>query len=190
MSEQPSSVEARNRRTLKKLLLWAVGMFAFAFLMVPLYGVICEVTGLNGKSSAGLPADPPDRVVTDRSVVVEFTTQTGKHMQGEFVAETASVRVHPGELTSVNFHANNPGSAMMVARAMPSVAPGKAARYVHKTRCFCFGPQKLLAGERKALPVHFYLDPDIPRHINQLTLSYTLFDVTERAEDNNSVAVR
>jgi cytochrome c oxidase assembly protein subunit 11 len=47
----------------------------------------------------------------------------------------------------------------------------------------------LLAGERKDMPMIFYLDPEIPSHINQFTLSYTIFDVTERvAGKNNSVA--
>ena len=52
MSEKQLSVEERNKRTLKKLLIWAVAMFGFAFLMVPFYNVICDITGLNGKTSS------------------------------------------------------------------------------------------------------------------------------------------
>jgi cytochrome c oxidase assembly protein subunit 11 len=78
----------------------------------------------------------------------------------------------------------------MITQSIPSVTPGEAARYLHKTQCFCFDQQTLAAGERKDMPMIFYLDPEIPRHINQFTLSYTIFDVTERvAGKNNSVAV-
>lgn len=44
--------ENQNRRTTIQLLLIAVGAFGFAFALVPLYDVICEVTGLNGKTNS------------------------------------------------------------------------------------------------------------------------------------------
>ena len=174
MSGEQLSVEQRNKRTLKKLLIWAVAMFGFAFLMVPFYNVICDVTGLNGKTSRTAATQVPENVVADRTVTVEFITQKGDGIGGEFSSETKRVKVHPGVIT----------------QSIPSVTPGEAARYLHKTQCFCFDQQTLLAGERKDMPMIFYLDPDIPSHINQFTLSYTIFDVTERvAGKNNSVAV-
>ena len=36
---------------LKRLILICIGMFAFAFALVPLYDVFCDITGLNGKPS-------------------------------------------------------------------------------------------------------------------------------------------
>ena len=37
-------------KTAKKLGLVAVAMFGFGYLMVPIYNVLCEVTGINGKT--------------------------------------------------------------------------------------------------------------------------------------------
>ena len=37
-------------RTVKRLSLIVVGMSAFAFALVPLYDLFCEITGLNGKT--------------------------------------------------------------------------------------------------------------------------------------------
>ena len=89
MSEnQQLSVEQRNKRTLKKLLIWAVAMFGFAFLMVPFYNVICDVTGLNGKTSSTAATQVPETVVADRTVTVEFITQKGDGISGEFTSET------------------------------------------------------------------------------------------------------
>jgi cytochrome c oxidase assembly protein subunit 11 len=34
------------------------------------------------------------------------------------------------------------------------------------------------------MPMIFYLDPALPKHINTITLSYTMFDVTERVAGN------
>ena len=36
---------------LKRLIIISIGMFAFAFALVPLYDVFCDLTGLNGKPS-------------------------------------------------------------------------------------------------------------------------------------------
>ena len=47
------NLDQRNRGIIKKLVLTVAGMFAFAFAMVPLYNVLCEVTGLNGKTKIG-----------------------------------------------------------------------------------------------------------------------------------------
>lgn len=190
MSKKQQSVEKRNKRTLKMLLIWALAMFGFAFLMVPFYNVICDITGLNGKTSSTAATEVPERVVADRTVTVEFITQKGDGISGEFSSETTRVKVHPGEITLVHFYASNPTPKDMITQSIPSVTPGEAARYLHKTQCFCFDQQILAAGERKDMPMIFYLDPEIPRHINQFTLSYTIFDVTERvAGKNNSVAV-
>ena len=104
MSEKQLSVEERNKRTLKKLLIWAVAMFGFAFLMVPFYNVICDITGLNGKTSSTAATDVPEQVVADRTVTVEFITQKGDGISGEFTSETKRVKVHPGEITLVHFH--------------------------------------------------------------------------------------
>ena len=183
MSEQ--NLQQRNQRTLRKLLIWAVAMFGFAFAMVPFYDVICDITGLNGKTSTTASTEGPSQVVEDRTVTVEFITQRGEGVNGDFPSATRRVEVHPGEITLVNFFASNPKSSDIITQSIPSVSPGEAARYLHKTQCFCFDQQSLAAGERKEMPMIFYLDPELPRHINTLTLSYTIFDVTDRVAATN-----
>ena len=91
-----------------------------------------------------------------------------------------SVEVHPGEVMDTVFLAFNPTERDMIGQAIPSLVPFKAAEYFHKTECFCFNQQILKAGEKADLPLRFIVDPDIPKNVNTITLSYTLFDVTER----------
>ncbi len=50
MGKRRNSKERSIRRTGLKLAAVALGMFAFGYALVPLYNVICEVTGLNGKT--------------------------------------------------------------------------------------------------------------------------------------------
>lgn len=188
MSLQPD-LEQRHHRTLGKLLLGAVAMFGFAFAMVPLYDVICDITGLNGKTRNEAAAAPL-QADEARTVRVEFLTTRSQGMPWQFEPEVYSIEVHPGAVTQVNFLAGNPTAGTMVAQAIPSVSPGLAAPHLKKTQCFCFTQQLLTAGENTSMPVVFYLDPALPKHITTVTLSYTLFDVTDSPQAKAALASR
>lgn len=154
-------------------------MFAFAYAMVPLYNVLCDVTGLNGKSSGGrMRATQLEQVDTSRQIRVNFMVMNNESMPWVFNGPTAYVDVHPGEVTRVDFYAKNPTAQDMVGQTIPSVVPAEAARYLKKTECFCFNEQPLQAGQEANMPMIFFIDPSIPREIEELTLSYTLFDIT------------
>lgn len=169
-----------NAKTTAQLLMLAVGMLAFAlFVMPPLYDAFCEITGLNGKTGGRYEAVPA-AVDRDRLVKVQFVASNNESMPWEFKPGVVEMRVHPGEAIDNVFHARNPTSQGMVGQAIPSLAPSKAAAYFHKTECFCFNQQKLAAGESAELALRFIVDPELPPSVNTITLSYTLFDVTER----------
>ena len=68
----------------------------------------------------------------------------------------------------------------MVGQAVPSVTPFNAAEYLHKTECFCFEQQQLEQGEGLDMPLRFIVDSNLPKDVKTLTLSYTLYDVTEQ----------
>jgi cytochrome c oxidase assembly protein subunit 11 len=70
-------------------------------------------------------------------------------------------------------------SAASVAQAVPSISPSVAAQYFHKTQCFCFSPQRFLAGEGRSMPVRFIVDPQLPAYVDKLTLAYTFYDTTQ-----------
>jgi cytochrome c oxidase assembly protein subunit 11 len=90
------------------------------------------------------------------------------------------IRVHPGEIRSTAFIASNPLQQDMVAQAIPSIVPARAAAYFNKTECFCFNQQPLKAGEEADLPLQFVIDQALPEDIHTITLSYTLYDISER----------
>lgn len=156
-----------------------VGMFIFAiWIMPPLYDAFCEITGLNGKTGGKYEA--VEVVVdTSREVTVQFLASNNENMPWEFRPHVRTMKVHPGQEVEVNFYARNPTSQDMVAQAVPSVVPYKAAEYFHKTECFCFNRQPLVAGASADLPLRFIVDQDIPKQVHTITLSYTIFDITE-----------
>lgn len=173
---------SKNLRSVQKLLLAVVFMFGFGFALVPLYNVFCEITGLNGKTGGAYTlAESELSADESRSIKVQFLARANAGMSWKFWPDTGSVTVHPGVPTTVNFFVENPTDRAMVAQAVPSVVPFRAANYLHKTECFCFERQQLAAGEFMEMPVRFIVDQELPEDVSTVTLSYALFDITELA---------
>ena len=172
-----SDSRTSQRKQTVLLLLLAVGMFGFAFALVPLYNLFCEVTGLNGKTSAQAVTSVPAPQSVGREVTIEFLAHVGRGMPWEFRPTQGRLRVRLGEINETTFYVRNFASQAVTGQAVPSVTPGQAARYLHKIECFCFTQQTLDAGEEMEMPVKFYMAEDLPAEVSTLTLSYTLFPV-------------
>lgn len=166
-------------RLVPRLLLLVALMFGFGFALVPIYDVMCQAFGINGKT-AGEAYQGEQGVIEDRQVRVQFLATNSVEMVWEFRPQADELTVHPGASNEMLFVAYNPTDKPMTAQAIPSVAPSKAAAYFHKTECFCFTQQVLQPGERIEMPVRFIVDRDLPADVHHLTLAYTLFDVTAR----------
>ncbi len=171
----------RSKLHVLQLLALTAGMFGFGFALVPLYEMMCEAFGLNGKVDLEAAAAEPMVIDTSRTVAVEFTTTVNGGRNWKFHPEQPSVAVHPGQMTTVNFFATNTENHDLVAQAVPQVAPWDAAKYLKKTECFCFNNQAFKAGEEKKMPVVFTIDPELPAFIDRVTLSYTFFGVSDVA---------
>lgn len=177
MRKSRSGPHAVNRRTGVKLGLVAVCMFGLGYALVPLYDVICQVTGLNGKTvRVEASAATRTRVDDQRWVLVEFTGQTMNGLPWEFRPLQKSLRVHPGETTEAWFEVRNISEEDIVGQAVPSLAPNRAASHFKKTECFCFTQQKLASHETRRLPVRFTVDPALPGDVGTVTLSYSFFN--------------
>ncbi|RYV02915.1 cytochrome c oxidase assembly protein [Shewanella sp. OPT22] len=187
MAANPNINPNHGKKSNKKLVLWLIGgsiaMFGFGFALVPLYDIMCQTLGINGKTATSAKAYTAEQIVDKtRLVNIEFMAQIPPGMNWEFGPQVNTMKVHPGELIRTNFIAKNLSSSAVVGQAVPSVSPGQGALYFHKTECFCFNQQPLAAGADSELPLIFFIDPDLPSSINTLTLSYTLFDVTASSQ--------
>ncbi|WP_025738903.1 cytochrome c oxidase assembly protein [Salinivibrio socompensis] len=172
----------KSTRSARRLFVLAVAMFGFAFALVPLYDVFCEVTGINGKTDNQAAASSVG-IDTERVVTVEFVAYTSPGMRWTFEPQINRIQVHPGETHTIHYLATNNARYDTIGQAVPSVSPGLAAQYFNKIECFCFNRQPLPRGEDASLPLIFYVDPELPDDINHLTLAYTLFDVTASVEE-------
>ena len=168
------SLQQANRRTGKKLFVVAVLMFGFGYALIPLYSVLCKVTGMNGKTDT--VAALPTSVDTSRTITVELTGLANSGLPWDFKPAQNEIKVHPGEVKVVNFIARNYSAEKITGQAMPSVAPNRSARYFKKLDSFNFKPQTLAAGETREMPVRFYVDTKLPKGVDRITLSFTFFN--------------
>ena len=170
--------DAANKKLGFKLLWIVAGALIFAFALVPLYDVLCSVTGLNGKTKS--TADIGNTKVDEtRFVTVEFTSSVMPGLAWNFRPKQASIKVHPGQIETVLFEAKNVTNQTVAGQAIPSVSPGKASPHLKKIECFCFQRQELKAGESKDMPLRFYVSPDIPQDVSVITLSYAFFNAVK-----------
>ncbi len=183
---QPGSkAKSLNRRLVSRLVILAVAMFGFGYAMVPLYGVFCDVTGLGGRS-VNISANTDGVEVSDRQVRIRFLATTHSDLPWKFqpLEKTSTIRL--GELSETRFLAMNPTQSDMIGQATYNVVPPEASLYFVKTECFCFTEQMLASNESREMPVYFFVQPDLPENIKEITLSYTFYR-NEEAERSAQV---
>jgi cytochrome c oxidase assembly protein subunit 11 len=170
------AINKANRSLTRQLWLFAAGAFAFGFALVPLYDVLCDLTGYGDKSKlreASTIVEAPDE---NRLITIELLADSPSFGDWEFRPLTPTIEVHPGRLYEAKFYARNMRALPVTAQAIPSIAPLQATKYFHKTECFCFTPQAFDARQERELTVRFIVDPKLPVNIDRLTLAYAMYD--------------
>jgi cytochrome c oxidase assembly protein subunit 11 len=170
-------LKSSNRRLGLKLMLVSVFFAGFGFAMVPMYDVICRLTGINGRTNAqAVQKAENTQVDLTRWVNVEFLSHTMPGVDLEFKAEQFTMKIHPGDIIHASYTVKNNSSETFVGQAVPSVTPAVAAPYFQKIECFCFSQQTLKPGEVRTMPVVFFVNPEMGRDLGTVTLSYTFFE--------------
>ena len=166
-----------NRKTFVRLAAIALGMFGFGYLLVPFYYQICEAWGVNLVDKPS--AVQNTQVDKSRLVTIEFDSNI-HHMAWTFRPLVNQVKVHPGELATVEYEVVNASSVPVTGQAVASYGPQLAGEYFRKLECFCFTQQTLAPGETRRMPVVFVVDARLPKDVNTIALSYTFFQVEGR----------
>jgi cytochrome c oxidase assembly protein subunit 11 len=178
-----------NNKSLRIMIVVVLLMFGFGYALVPLYDLLCDITGLNGKTGRLDSAQANTEIVTavsdvfsrkERWVTVQFNSDTGTGLPWEFKPLANKIRVRLGEQNLVYFLARNTSNEAITGQAVPNVVPGRAARHFKKVECFCFSRQTLKPGETKKMPVRFVVQKGLDKRVDAVVLSYTFFN-TDKA---------
>ncbi|MDX1970974.1 MAG: cytochrome c oxidase assembly protein [Candidatus Sumerlaeia bacterium] len=174
--EDASTVARKNGKFLMILASIGVVMFLFAFANVPLFGMLC--------SALGIPLSPLEpRVVasepTDREVKMIFLgTKSGDiPLQVSPVNTLQMARL--GEVVTNDYRFVNLSDRWVYFYPIHTLQPIAVADLIDLSKCFCFNPQKIAPGARVTLPVVYQISSDLPENYNNLTMNYTMFEITE-----------
>ncbi|MEI8163492.1 MAG: cytochrome c oxidase assembly protein [Betaproteobacteria bacterium] len=173
---------------IRRLLLLVAAASVFGFGLVPLYNVLCEATGFNGKTGGGKEgfgigglaaaiAAPAPAIDRSRLVTVDFTGTVMPGLPWQIRPLTPSLDTHPGDMQQVRFLVSNTSDRTIVGQAVPSVTPGQAAKHFQKIECFCFTQQTLAPGEAREMPLVFIVKPGLDPDIRNITLSYSFYSL-------------
>ena len=130
------------------------------------------VKRLNGAGSSS----PPENGLIPRRGSSCTKPAVGATAPWEFRPAQSSIEVHPGTIVEATYVARNLTGAAQTAQAVPSITPGLAAEHFKKIECFCFTPQAFAAHEARTLSVRFLIDPELPAHLDTVTLAYTFYE--------------
>ena len=180
------SVSKFSQRRLDVMVAAACGVFAAlmlgaAYAAVPLYDWFCRTTGFGGTPQIAAAAPPH---TLDRKVEVRFDANVAGGLPWRFEPERRSIEVRIGEVVTVNYKVVNASARESVGVASYNVTPPTTGAYFSKINCFCFAEQRLAAGEKRDMPVVFFVDPALVKDAEQdglaaITLSYTMYPVRQ-----------
>lgn len=178
--KQVKCIDKGIRHSVIILTCLVIFMFAFTYLMVPIFTYACQKLGINGKNvmTATVPKTGM-QLDESRLIKVEFASTIHGNVGFKFEPLQRVIRIHPGERKLIYFYAENQTGKDKTIQAVPSITPADGARFFKKIECFCFTQQFFKKGEKADMFVNFYIDPSVPKNIKEITLAYTLFDVTD-----------
>ena len=167
------------KKTYLSLTFFTIFMFSFSYMLVPLYDIFCEITGLNGKTNQErvlvVNENPSERFVT-----VKFTSTVANSAPFTFEPIDREMVVQVGKIYNTFYTLTNNTTSVKHATASPSVVPHEDAEYFKKIECFCFSQQQINGLETKELPLQFIIDNELDKDTRTLILSYTMFNTTDQ----------
>ena len=157
-------------------------MVGASYAAVPFYNWFCRATGFNGTTQVA--ASAPSAVPLTRKIAIRFDSNVAGGLPWKFEPEQTEIEVRIGEVVTVFYKVTNQSARTTTGQAAYNVAPLTVGAYFEKINCFCFTEQTMAPGEKRDMPVVFYVDPSIVEDsdnngLNTITLSYTFYPVRE-----------
>jgi cytochrome c oxidase assembly protein subunit 11 len=159
-------------------------MVGASYAAVPFYNWFCRATGFNGTTQVATSA--PTSAPLSRRIAVRFDSNVAPGLPWKFEPEQTEIELNIGQVVTVFYTVTNQSARTTVGQAAYNVAPLTVGAYFQKINCFCFTEQTMAPGEKREMPVVFYVDPSIVNDrdndgLNSITLSYTFYPVHEPA---------
>jgi cytochrome c oxidase assembly protein subunit 11 len=188
MNYEPAQRTARKPRLGRDALVASICGFVVVLMVgasyaaVPFYNWFCRVTGFNGTTQVATSA--PSSGPLARRIAVRFDANVGPGLPWKFEPEQTEIEIPIGQVVTVFYTVTNQSARTTHGQAAYNVAPLTVGAYFQKINCFCFTEQTMAPGEKREMPVVFYVDPSLAADsendgLNTITLSYTFYPVRD-----------
>jgi cytochrome c oxidase assembly protein subunit 11 len=159
-------------------------MVGASYAAVPFYNWFCRTTGFNGTTQVANAAPASGPIA--RRISVRFDSNVAGGLPWKFEPEQTEIQIPIGQVTTIYYTVTNQSARTTTGQAAYNVAPLTVGAYFQKINCFCFTEQTFAPGEKREMPVVFYVDPALAGdhendNVNTITLSYTFYPVKDPA---------
>jgi cytochrome c oxidase assembly protein subunit 11 len=159
-------------------------MVGASYAAVPFYNWFCRATGFNGTTQVA--TSTPTAAPLARKIAVRFDSNVAPGLPWKFEPEQTEIEINIGQVVTVYYNVTNQSARTTTGQAAYNVAPLTVGAYFQKINCFCFTEQIMGPGEKREMPVVFYVDPALVKDgdndgLNTITLSYTFYPVRDPA---------
>lgn len=167
-----------SRRLVVVLVAAPLVMLAFVFgVLVPLYGILCNLTGAQMKPNNDGIVLTETGPGTGRMIEVFFEPRILDGLPVAFTVDHPKQQVEVGVRARTTFRLKNLADHPVDLRPIHLVSPQHAALTFRMLVCFCFNDQTIEAGGEREFPVVYGFGENTDARVKDVTIGYTLLAI-------------
>ena len=117
-------------------------------------------------------------------ISINLLTSVHPKLSWSFQPVKPNMLIKPGEITTVEYVAENLGSIETTGIATFAYFPKEFGSYISKINCFCYDAKTLRPNEKDRFTLVLLIDPEVTKdsktkNVKEITIQFTFFDYKE-----------
>ena len=122
-----------------------------------------------------------EKALVSEPIEINLLTSVHSNLLWDFKPVKSKITVKPGDVTTIEYIAENLGNINSTGIATFSYFPKQFGNYVNKINCFCYDAQTLKPKQKDKFTLVLLIDPEVTKDsktksIKEATIQFTFFD--------------